>query len=126
MKRYVAMVSGTLAAVAALAIGAGGAGAQSASAELPAVVKDGKIGYVLTHRYWAVHQTPEGKVEARVVQASRTIGDQWLVDAGLAAGDRVIVEGLQKVQPGGNAKAVEAGAAPQEPSAPADAGGDAE
>jgi membrane fusion protein (multidrug efflux system) len=70
--------------------------------------------------------TPEGKVEARVVQASRTIGDQWLVDGGLAAGDRVIVEGLQKVQPGGNAKAVEAGAAPQEPSAPADAGGDAE
>ena len=72
--------------------------------------------------------TPEGKVEARVVQASRTIGDQWLVDGGLAAGDRVIIEGLQKVQPGGNATAVEAGAAPapQEPSAPADAGGDAE
>ncbi|WP_374472998.1 efflux RND transporter periplasmic adaptor subunit [Arenimonas sp.] len=70
--------------------------------------------------------TPEGKVEARVVQASRTIGDQWLVDAGLAAGDRVIIEGLQKVQPGGNAKAVEAGAVPQEPSAPAEAGGDAE
>lgn len=70
--------------------------------------------------------TPEGKVEARVVQASRTIGDQWLVDGGLAAGDRVIVEGLQKVQPGGNATAVEAGATPQEPSAPAEAGGDAE
>ncbi|MBW8310530.1 MAG: efflux RND transporter periplasmic adaptor subunit [Rhizobium sp.] len=72
--------------------------------------------------------TPEGKVEARVVQTSRTIGDQWLVDGGLAAGDRVIIEGLQKVQPGGNATAVEAGAAPapQEPSAPADAGGDAE
>lgn len=72
--------------------------------------------------------TPEGKVEARVVQASRTIGDQWLVDGGLAAGDRVIIEGLQKVQPGGNATAVEAGAAPapQEPSAPAEAGGDAE
>jgi len=70
--------------------------------------------------------TPEGKVEARVVQASRTIGDQWLVDSGLAAGDRVIIEGLQKVRPGGDAKAVEAGAAPQEPSAPADAGADAE
>jgi len=70
--------------------------------------------------------TPEGKVEARVVQASRTIGDQWLVDGGLAAGDRVIVEGLQKVRPGGDAKAVEAGAAPPEPSAPADAGADAE
>lgn len=55
--------------------------------------------------------TPEGKVELRVLQASRTIGDQWLVDEGLSAGDRVIVEGLQKVQPGGMAKAVEAGAA---------------
>ena len=55
--------------------------------------------------------TPEGKVEQRIVQASRTVGDQWLVDEGLKAGDRVIVEGLQKVQPGGNAKAVEAGAA---------------
>ncbi len=63
MKRYVAMASGTLAAVAALAIGAGSAGAQNADADLPAVVKDGRIGYVLTHRYWAVHQTPEGKVE---------------------------------------------------------------
>lgn len=55
--------------------------------------------------------TPEGKVEQRILQASRTIGDQWLVDEGLKAGDRVIVEGLQKVQPGGMAKAVEAGAA---------------
>ena len=56
--------------------------------------------------------TPEGKVEQRVVKASTTLGDQWLVDEGLRAGDRVIVEGLQKVQPGGDAKAVEAGAAP--------------
>ena len=72
--------------------------------------------------------TPEGKVEARVVQTSRTVGDQWLVDDGLAAGDRIIVEGLQKVAPGGDAKATEAGAAaPQEPAAaPADAETDAE
>ena len=54
----------------------------------------------------------EGKVEARVVQASRTVGDQWLVDSGLQAGERVIVEGLQKVQPGADARAVEAGEAP--------------
>lgn len=53
---------GTVAAACALAIGAGNAGAQSA-ADVPSVVKDGKIGYVLTHRYWAVYQTPEGKVE---------------------------------------------------------------
>lgn len=54
--------------------------------------------------------TPEGKVEQRQVRANRTLGDQWLVDDGLEAGDRVIVEGLQKVQPGGQAKAVEQGA----------------
>ena len=42
----------------------------------------------------------EGKVEPRPVKVSRTIGDQWLVEEGLAVGDRVIVEGLQKIQPG--------------------------
>ncbi len=42
----------------------------------------------------------EGVVEARSVRVSRTIGDKWLVDSGLAVGDRVIVEGLQKVRPG--------------------------
>jgi membrane fusion protein, multidrug efflux system len=56
----------------------------------------------------------DGKVEVRVVQASRTIGDKWLVDGGLAAGDRVIVEGLQKVQPGMPVQATEAAQAPKE------------
>ena len=42
----------------------------------------------------------EGKVEARNVVVNRTVGDQWLVDSGLAAGDKLIVEGLQKIQPG--------------------------
>ncbi len=68
--------------------------------------------------------TPEGKVEQRTVQTSHTLGDQWLVDDGLRAGDRVIVQGLQKVKPGGDAKAVEAGAASAstpEPSTPAPA-----
>jgi membrane fusion protein, multidrug efflux system len=50
----------------------------------------------------------QGKVETREVKVSRTIGDQWLVDDGLASGDRVIVEGLQKVQPGMAVKSVEA------------------
>jgi len=57
------MASHALAAVAALALGAGPAAAQENSGDLPAVVKDGKIGFVLTHRYWSVYQTPEGKVE---------------------------------------------------------------
>ena len=42
----------------------------------------------------------ENTVERRMVEVSRTIGDRWLVSDGLAAGDRVIVEGLQKVAPG--------------------------
>jgi membrane fusion protein (multidrug efflux system) len=39
---------------------------------------------------------------------SRTLGDRWLVEGGLAAGDRLIVEGLQKVRPGMPVEAVEA------------------
>jgi membrane fusion protein (multidrug efflux system) len=58
----------------------------------------------------------DGKVEVRELRVSRTIGDQWLVEDGLAAGDRVIVEGLQKVQPGMPVTAVEAA-----PAAPGDA-----
>ncbi|MCX5656559.1 MAG: efflux RND transporter periplasmic adaptor subunit [Planctomycetota bacterium] len=41
-----------------------------------------------------------GKVGLRRLSLDRTIGDQWLVSSGLAAGDRVIVEGMQKVRPG--------------------------
>ena len=48
-----------------------------------------------------------GKVEQRSVQVSRTIGDRWLIDGGLVAGDRVILEGLQKVKPGAEVVATE-------------------
>lgn len=54
----------------------------------------------------------DGKVGERGVQVSRTVGDQWLVEGGLAAGDRVIVEGVQKVAPGTAVQAVEYAAAP--------------
>jgi len=40
----------------------------------------------------------EGKVGMKMLTLEREIGDQWLVSAGLAAGDRVIVEGLQILQ----------------------------
>ncbi|NTX35517.1 efflux RND transporter periplasmic adaptor subunit [Myxococcus sp. CA033] len=50
----------------------------------------------------------DGKVEPRVVQANRTVGDRWLVDSGLVEGDRVIIEGLQKIQPGMPVQATEA------------------
>ncbi len=42
----------------------------------------------------------ENKVEARIVKAERSVGDKWVVSEGLAAGDRVIVEGLQRARPG--------------------------
>jgi len=53
----------------------------------------------------------DGKVEVRTVRVSRTIGDQWLVEEGLSAGDNLIVEGLQKVQPGMKVQAAEQAAA---------------
>ncbi|MBT2116192.1 efflux RND transporter periplasmic adaptor subunit [Dyella sp. LX-66] len=53
----------------------------------------------------------DGKAELREVQVGRTVGDQWLVESGLAAGDKVIVEGLQMIQPGMPVHASEAGAA---------------
>lgn len=52
----------------------------------------------------------DGTVEQRTVEVNRTIGDKWLVSSGLMAGDRVIVEGLQKVQPGMPVEATEAAA----------------
>ena len=54
-----------------------------------------------------------GKVERRQLETDRAVGDAWLVTKGLAAGDRVIVEGLQKARPGSTVKAVPAGAAKQ-------------
>ncbi|WP_049721189.1 efflux RND transporter periplasmic adaptor subunit [Gilvimarinus polysaccharolyticus] len=53
----------------------------------------------------------ESKVEVREINASRAVGSDWLVESGLAAGDQVIVTGLQKVRPGAPVKAVEAGSA---------------
>src|SRR5215469_2074764 len=39
-------------------------------------------------------------VEVRTLQVDSAIGDQWVVNAGLKAGDRVIVEGIQAAKPG--------------------------
>jgi len=46
----------------------------------------------------------DGKVEMRMLTLDRAIGDKWLATSGLAAGDRVIVEGLQYVRPGMSVK----------------------
>lgn len=50
--------------------------------------------------------TPENKIELRTVQTGRAVGDKWIVTSGLAAGDRIVVEGQQKVRPGAEVKPV--------------------
>ena len=50
------------------------------------------------------------KVELRNVTTARAVGDQWMITSGLAAGDRVVVEGLQKIQPGMPVQPAEAAA----------------
>ena len=61
----------------------------------------------------------EEKVEARPIKVSRTIGDSWLVEEGLKAGDRVILEGIQRARPGTVVKAVPFGAPAVAPATPA-------
>ena len=49
----------------------------------------------------------DNKVALRPIQATRTAGTQWVVEGGLTEGDRVIVAGVQKVQPGSVVQATE-------------------
>jgi membrane fusion protein (multidrug efflux system) len=48
----------------------------------------------------------EGKVQQRMITTDRAIGDQWLVASGLAADEKVVVEGMQKARPGATVKTV--------------------
>jgi len=50
---------------------------------------------------------PDNKVALRTLQLRGTAGTQWIVEGGLSDGDRVIVAGVQKVQPGALVQAVE-------------------
>jgi len=47
----------------------------------------------------------DDSVEIRMVTPAQRIGNLWVMDAGLKAGERVVVEGLQKVRPGVKVKA---------------------
>jgi membrane fusion protein (multidrug efflux system) len=48
----------------------------------------------------------DGKVQQRMITVDRAIGDHWLVSEGLKPGDRLILEGTQKVRPGAAVKVV--------------------
>jgi membrane fusion protein (multidrug efflux system) len=67
----------------------------------------------------------DNKVQLRTLRLSGTRGDQWIVDGGLEDGDRVIVGGLQKVQPGATVVASEAPATPPAAAASAASAADA-
>ncbi len=50
----------------------------------------------------------DDKVEQRPIRSGARIGDLWLIEDGLKAGERVVVEGLQKARPGSVVKPVAA------------------
>jgi len=43
---------------------------------------------------------PEDRIEIRNVEVGDTVGAKWIVNTGLKAGERVVVEGIQKVRDG--------------------------
>lgn len=87
-----------------------------------AVLEEGVEDNVLLVPQQAVTRDPKGQatamvltgdnlVEQRILELGRAIDDKWIVVSGLASGERVIVDGLQKVRPGAKAKA----ATPEKP-----------
>jgi membrane fusion protein (multidrug efflux system) len=86
-------------------------------------VEEGTIDQALLVPQQAVLRTPRGEpmayvvnaqdvIEQRVLKTSRAIGTNWLVTGGLAAGDRVVMEGVQRIRPGAKVVATEAAARP--------------
>ena len=65
-----------------------------------------------TGRATALVVGADGKLARRPVTLGRAIGNRWLVQSGLAAGDRVVVEGSQKARPGDAPTVVEVPPAP--------------
>ncbi len=57
----------------------------------------------------------QNKVELHPVVTSGSQGQDWIVESGLSAGDRVIVQGTEKVKPGAEVKAVDAHLPPPPP-----------
>ena len=64
-----------------------------------AVQRDATSAYVLT-------VGKDGKVARKDIATDRTQGPNWVVSKGLAAGEQIIVSGIQRAQPGQPAKAV--------------------
>ncbi|WP_343666624.1 efflux RND transporter periplasmic adaptor subunit [Paraburkholderia tropica] len=57
----------------------------------------------------------DNKVELRPIVTSGSQGQDWIVESGINAGDRVIVQGTEKVKPGAEVKPVDAHLPPPPP-----------
>lgn len=55
-------------------------------------------------RYFVIVATEDDKAEMRAVQPGPRLGNRWVINEGLKAGDRVVVEGVQKARPGASLK----------------------
>ncbi|HET9683662.1 MAG TPA: efflux RND transporter periplasmic adaptor subunit, partial [Gemmatimonadaceae bacterium] len=64
--------------------------------------------------------SPKNEVEARPVKVGALEGGSWVIQSGLVPGERVIVDGLQKVTPGKVVKPVQANPTPPAVPQPAD------
>lgn len=82
-----------------------------------AMVKEGIVEQAILAPHDGVTRNPKGEAIALIVDNAgvvqqkklmidRAIGNNWLVNSGLSAGDRVIVEGRLNVRPGQKAKVV--------------------
>lgn len=47
-------------------------------------------------------------IEARVLTVERATGERWIVTSGVSAGERVVIEGLQRIRPGAKVNVVSA------------------
>jgi membrane fusion protein, multidrug efflux system len=85
-----------------------------------AIVQEGTAEQAILVPQQGVSRNPKGEAIALVVDAAgtvqqrmltldRAIGDQWLVSSGLAAGERLIFEGMLNVRPGAAVKVVSLG-----------------
>lgn len=83
-----------------------------------AIIQEGVVDNAILVPQQGVSRDPKGNPVVLIVDAEnkvqqkmitlveRAIGDKWFVASGLAQGDRVIVEGVQRVRPGASVKVV--------------------
>ncbi len=68
------------------------------------------VSFDYTGKAFAMLVDGDNKIQRRFLSVGRAIGDQWLVLEGLAAGDRIVIDGLQKIREGAEVTTVPAAA----------------